>query len=182
MRAIGAAFRTLFFIALVGGITSAVAAAVARNRMFSRGEPADDELDLVAIYDSLDFQSHAPTLRRARVTTWYGGGTVDLRGATLDPAGATLTIRALFGGLRLIVPQAWRLEQKTVAVFGGIGDARPTASVGPEGPALTIDGFAVFGGVAIVSDSPDLDREDEISEPIGESLTEQLGELAATPA
>ena len=61
--------------------------------MTSKGEPADDELDLVAIYEPRNFASTAPALRRASYTAWYGGGTLDLRGATLDPAGALLTVR-----------------------------------------------------------------------------------------
>jgi len=42
------------------------------------------------------------------------GGTLDLRDATLDPAGATLRASALFGGGNLIVPEG-------VAMFGGWG-------------------------------------------------------------
>ena len=99
----------------------------------------------------------AGALKQATITTWYGGGSVDLRNATLDPSGANLTIRALFGGLRLVIPETWRVDLRAKAVFGGITDIRDTASVGPEGPTLTIEGFAVFGGVAIVSEAPDLE-------------------------
>ena len=174
MRPIRDALRTLFVVAILGGITSAIAAAIARGRMVSHGEPADDEVDLVAIYNSLDFQSHASSLHEAAVTTWYGGGTVDLRDATLDPDGATLTIHALFGGLRLIVPETWRVELRTRSFAGGIADSRDASRIAPEGPVLTVTGFAIFGGVAIVSDAIDLGREDEIQAP--------NVELAATPA
>jgi hypothetical protein len=125
--------------------------------LLSKGEPDDNELDLVAIYEGLDLSSRAPALRRASYTAWYGGGTLDLRGATLDPAGATLTVRALFGGFRLVVPATWRVELATVGVFGGIGDARDRDGIDAGGPILRIEGFAVFGGVGIVSDAPDLD-------------------------
>jgi hypothetical protein len=174
MRAIGTAFRNLIALTLLGGIASAVAAAYAKGRMLSTGAPADDEVDLVAIYTGLDFQSTAPALRQATVTTWYGGTTLDLRGATLDPAGATLNVRAIFGGARLVIPEAWPVELRTMAIAGGVGDVRDASRVDPSSPTLTIAGFAIFGGVGIVSDAPDLDREDEIEEPVFEPV--------ATPA
>jgi hypothetical protein len=157
MRPISTLLRTLVVFSLVAGIGSAIAAHVAKGRMTSRGEPADDELDLVAIYEARDLTSTAPALRRASVTAWYGGGTLDLRGATLDPAGASLTVRALFGGFRLVVPATWRVELDTVGVFGGIGDARNRELIDAYGPIVRISGFAVFGGVGIVSEAPDLD-------------------------
>jgi len=177
MRPIRDAIRTLIVAVILGGITSAVAAAIARGRMFSHGEPADDEVELVAIYDSLNFESRAPALRQASVTVWYGGGTVDLRDAHLDPDGATIVIRALFGGLRLVVPETWQVELHTRAFAGGIGDARDTERIDPSSPVLTITGFAVFGGVAVLSEAPDLDREDDILEP-----AESVSELAGAPA
>ncbi|MCI0583120.1 MAG: hypothetical protein L0227_09565, partial [Chloroflexi bacterium] len=76
-----------------------------------------------------------------------------------DPAGATLTVRALFGGFRLVIPATWRVELATVGIFGGIGDARDRDRIDVDGPVLRIEGFAVFGGVGIVSEAPDLDDE-----------------------
>lgn len=174
MRVIGTALRNIFVLTLLGGIASAIAAAFARDRLLPRGTPADDDVELVAIYTGLDFQSKATHFRHATVTAWYGGTTLDLRGATLDPAGATLTVRAAFGGIRLVLPATWPIELRTLAIAGGVGDARDADRFDEASPKLTIDGFAVFGGVGIVSDAPDLDREDEILEP--------APELVATPA
>lgn len=156
MRVIGGLLRTFIVLTILGAIASAVGAFYAKGRLTSRGEPDDDELDLVAIYESLDLSSRAPALRRASYTAWYGGGTLDLRGATLDPGGATLTVRALFGGFRLVVPASWRVELATVGILGGIGDARGRDGIEVDGPVLRIEGFAVFGGVGIVSEAPDL--------------------------
>jgi len=164
MRLIGGLLRTFILLTITGAIASAVAAFYAKGRLTSKGEPNDDELDLVAIYEGLDASSTAPALRRASYTAWYGGGTLDLRGATLDPAGATLTVRAVFGGFRLVIPATWRIELATVGVFGGIGDGRDRDRIDVDGPLLRIEGFAVFGGVGIVSDAPDLD-DDVIESP-----------------
>src|SRR3989304_407831 len=95
-----ALLRTFFVLTLIVSIASALAAIVARGRMTSHGGPADDERDLVAIFEGMELASTAPALRRASVTAWYGGGSLDLRDATLDPAGAEIAARAVFGGLR----------------------------------------------------------------------------------
>lgn len=161
MRLIGGLFRTFITLTVLGSIGSAIGAFYAKGRLTSKGEPGDDELDLVAIYEALDLRSHAPAFRRGSYTAWYGGGTLDLRGATLDPAGATLTIRAVFGGIRLVLPATWRVEVATLGIMGGIGDGRKKDLVDESGPVLRIEGFAVFGGVGIVSEAPDLDKETE---------------------
>jgi hypothetical protein len=162
MRTIGSLIREFLGFAFVAAIGSAIAAYVAKGRLTSSGDPADDELDLVAIYEGLDLASTAPALRRASYTAWYGGGTLDLRGATLDPAGATLTVRAIFGGFRLVLPPTWPVELRMIGVFGGIGDARDREQVEPAGPRLTIEGFALFGGVGIVSEAPDMEPSLEV--------------------
>ncbi|HSO30016.1 MAG TPA: hypothetical protein VLS28_08925 [Candidatus Sulfomarinibacteraceae bacterium] len=154
MRLISILLRSVLVASIVAGLAAAIAALIAKGRMVSSGGPEDDELDLVAIYDGMEFASRAPALRRAAVTAWYGGGTLDLREATLDPAGAVLTVRAIFGGFELVIPETWRVELRARGIFGGIGDARKLDRIEPTGPLLTIEGFAVFGGVGIVSRAP----------------------------
>src|SRR3989304_2897439 len=123
-----ALLRTFFVLTLIVSIASALAAIVARGRMTSHGGPADDELDLVAIFEGMELAS------------------------------AEMAARAVFGGFRLVVPPTWRVETHGIGIFGGFGDARNRELVDPEGPLLTIRGLALFGGVGIVSEAPDLDR------------------------
>lgn len=156
MRTIRTLLTLFFGLFLVAGIASAIGAAVLKGRLLSRGEEADDEIDLVTIYEGRDFTSTATAFRGGSVLAWYGGGTVDLRGATLDPSGASLELKAIFGGIRLVVPETWRVEPEMVGIFGGTGDARDLDRVSPDGPTLHLTGFAVFGGAGIVSEAPDL--------------------------
>lgn len=158
MRPFTALLLGVLVIGFVASIASALAALIARGRMTSKGGASDDELDLVAIYEGLDLASTASALRRASVTAWYGGGTLDLRGATLDPAGALLHVRAVFGGFRLVVPATWLVELHGRGIFGGFGDGRKVDLLDPSGPVLTIDGLAIFGGVGVVSEAPDREQ------------------------
>ncbi len=180
MRAIRALLTLFFGLFLVGGIASAIAAAYARGRIESRGDEGDDEFDIAAIYAGRDFTSNARSLRRGSVLSWYGGGTVDLRGATLDPSGATLTAHSIFGGIRLVVPETWRVERDTIGVFGGVGDSRNPERVDDALPVLRLEGWSVFGGVGIVAEAPDLDEkaaakaEADAASEAAASVTEEM--------
>lgn len=159
MRVVRTFFGLFIGLTILTAIASAISAAVLKRRLPSQGEESDDEIALVTIYTGRDFTSRAKAFRGGSVLTWYGGGTVDLRCATLDPAGARLTVRAIFGGLRLVVPETWKVEQRAIAIAGGISDTRDEDAVVDEGPSLVLDGFALFGGVGIFSDAPDLDTD-----------------------
>ncbi len=134
-------------------VMGAVIYAKLKGRKAVDQDPAADEVDLVATFGPLEFKSAAGAFRGGSVTTWFGGGTVDLRGATLDPAGATLRVNALFGGGSLVVPEDWRVETKLVGI-GGAGDSRPDGNRDEGAPVLRLEGTAVFGGWGISSEPP----------------------------
>jgi hypothetical protein len=161
MRQISVLLRTFLLVGFLAGLASAIAAAATKRRLSADGdatppEPTDNELAVVAIFDGVDMTSTAPALRRASVTAWYGGGRLDLRDATLDPTGAILDVKAIFGGYQVIVPGTWRVELHGKGVFGGFGDARDQEGVDAEGPILTVNGLAIFGGIGITSEAPDM--------------------------
>jgi predicted membrane protein len=152
MRTIRSILGLTIGFVIVSSIISAVVAAVAKRHMLSSGMESDNEFDLVTIFDGTDFASTAPAFRRGSVLTWYGGGQIDLRGATLDPAGAELNVRALFGGVQIIVPEMWRVEQRMVAFLGGVSDSREKIEAHETGPVLRLDGWAAFGGIDVSSE------------------------------
>jgi hypothetical protein len=132
------------------------AAAFVKRAVRSRGDEESDELALVAVFDGIDLTSRATSFRGGSVLAWYGGISLDLREATLAP-GAHLTVHTLFGGVAIRVPPEWRLESSLQALAGG-ADVRPGAE-SPEAPTLTIDGRALFGGIAVGARTPADDEE-----------------------
>lgn len=144
---------SLLFLAWFGFVLFQVANAVRRKAEVPVEPPAPDadDFELVTVFDELDFRSTAHALRHATVETRFGGGILDLREATLDPAGATLEVTSIFGGGQLIVPETWRVTT-AVKGIGGIGDARPTRDLPADAPHLTIEGLAMFGGWGISSE------------------------------
>lgn len=135
-------------------IGSAIAARMMKERVVPIDDPSADAVALAAIFGPLDFKSTATAFRGGTVECWYGGGVIDLRGATLAPDGAHLELRAVFGGAQIVVPDDWRVTTRVLGI-GGAGDARPAADRGPDAPHLTIEGIAIFGGAGITSSIPE---------------------------
>ena len=144
------------FIGMVGaGLASAAAAAVLKRRLPDRARPEDDELDLVAIFDGRRLRSSSTAFRGGRILCWYAGTDVDLRGATLDPAGAELLVWIVFGGTRVRVPEHWRVRMHGVAIFGGAGSMAQAPDDADPGPVLNVRCRTVFGGFGIMPEPDD---------------------------
>ncbi|WP_037311108.1 LiaF transmembrane domain-containing protein [Amycolatopsis orientalis] len=93
-------------------------------------------------------------LRHTDVSAIFGGSTLDLRQARIDP-GATVDAFALFGGVKVLVPPGWRIELGGLPFMGGLEDKTNGSGKTPEdAPVLTVNGTAIFGGVE-VTNTPD---------------------------
>jgi predicted membrane protein len=77
----------------------------------------------------------------------FGGVTIDLRNAQLDPEGARLDVTALLGGVEILVPKGWRVTTSGTPILGGIDNK--TAGEAAEGPELRIDALTILGGTDI---------------------------------
>jgi hypothetical protein len=150
-RAVGLFFGAMTATMFVG----AIAAISMRGKLAPTAttDPDADEIVAVSIFAPLAFKSTAKSFRGGTLDCWYGGGVLDLREATLDPVGAHLRIRGVFGGGQILVPETWRVET-SVRGLGGMTDGRPTAERPADAPALTIDATVVFGGFAVLSEMP----------------------------
>lgn len=141
----------LFSLLLLGWFAF-VLGAVAYAKLFGREpvqqEPDADEVDLVATFGPLEYKGVSKSFRGGALTTWFGGGGVDLGEAALAPGGATLRVQALFGGGNLVVPEDWRVETRVIGI-GGVGDSRPGGNPAPGAPTLRLEGYAIFGGWGI---------------------------------
>ncbi len=139
--------RALALVTLGAFAGFAAAAATVKRALPSRGDEESDEVALVAIYDGIELESRATAFRGGSMLAWFGGIAVDLRQATLAD-GARLSVHAFFGGVAVRVPPGWRLESSMQAVGGGV-DVRAPEAEDAAGPTLTLEGFALFGGIAV---------------------------------
>ena len=139
--------RTLLAFNLGAWAGMYAAAAFVRRALPSRGDEESDELSLVAVFDGIDLKSRAKGFRGGSMLAWFGGIQVDFREAELAP-GARLTTHTLFGGIALQTPPGWRVESNAKVLAGGV-DIRTPAQDDPDAPVLTLDGLAIFGGIAV---------------------------------
>jgi hypothetical protein len=146
-------------LVLLGVVTGfAAAAAIARRAVPSRGDAQSDEVALVAIFDGIELKSTAGGFRGGSMLAWFGGVAVDLREATLAPD-AHLTVHALFGGIALRVPPGWKVESSAKSIMGGVAVQVPSVDA-EDPPTLTLDGYALFGGIAVGARPADDDAGD----------------------
>lgn len=139
--------RTLLLVELGAWLGAMASAAFVKRALPSRGDEESDEVSLIAIFDGIDLKSRAKAFRGGSMFSWYGGISVDLREAELAP-GAHLKLHTLFGGIAIRVPAGWRVESNVNVLAGGV-DVRAAEDGGPDAPTLTLEGMALFGGIAV---------------------------------
>lgn len=150
MNVIGRILAVLMGGFVLTSISAAIAARVMKQRIVRVDAPDANEVTLAAIFEPINFRSKANAFRGGTVDLWYGGGVVDLRDAFLDPNGARLEVRAVFGGAQIVVPETWRVTTNVVGL-GGIGDGRSKVERPVTAPLLVIEGLAIMGGLGISS-------------------------------
>ena len=155
LRGVIRGFSFVFIASTLFGMGSVAVAAVTKRRITTTDDPTSNEPTAASVFAGERFESHAPALRGGRVITWFGGHDVDLRGAMLDPAGATLDLRTMYGGTQVIVPEGWRVESHVRSIFGGTQVDIGEASIPADAPLLELRGFSIFGGVRVTT-SPDV--------------------------
>ena len=149
------AVKRIIGLGIVGmGAGMVAAAATAMNvkrSLVPTTDPSADEIVAVAIFEPLEFHSTSRNFRGGRLECWYGGGVLDLRDATLAPEGATLQVRAVFGGGQILVPADWKVVS-TVRGMGGLQDIRDAKGYAADAPELVIEGVLIAAGFAVQSE------------------------------
>jgi hypothetical protein len=155
---LGRLFRLVIIGWFVGMIAAAFAALSLKRRLSPTLDESADEITAVAIFGPLAFHSTSQAFRGGEVECWYGGGVIDLRDAQLAPEGATLRVRAIFGGGQIVVPPTWKVASR-VTGLGGIQDIRAAQGHAAIDPELLIEGTLVAGGFAVSSEVAEEEQE-----------------------
>jgi hypothetical protein len=136
--------RALLLVLIAGVVGQVVA------RRLNDGDENSDAFRLAAVVGGKELASRATALRSASALAVMGGVEIDLREAILDPAGATLDVTAIMGGVEVTVPPGWVVDLTTHGLLGGV-DTRLTEPDGQsEGaPTLRVTASAWLGGVEI---------------------------------
>lgn len=112
--------------------------------------PDDDEFKIAGFLGGRAVVSHATSLRQATAQAMLGGIDLDLRNASLDPAGAHLTLKVTVGGMRVALPPTWKVYVAQEVVGGAVEvDVPDPEDLAQDAPVLTIAAVARSGGIVI---------------------------------
>ena len=140
-------------VVLLVGSLGAAGQVLARRRTV--GDATSDEFVLAVYFGGAERASTAGSLRRGVVRVCCGGVDLDLRGAVLDPGGATLELSPLWGGVNVRVPRTWRVIVDDRSTLGGVdAHVTPHAELPDDAPVLRVAASARLGGVALKAADP----------------------------
>ncbi|MHB9129473.1 MAG: LiaF transmembrane domain-containing protein [Armatimonadota bacterium] len=93
----------------------------------------------------------SPHFKGGSASAVLAGCVIDLRDAALDPAGATLDLAVTLAGIKVYVPESWRVISVGGPVLGGCENRTrgPIAAAGA--PVLTVNCGGILGGIEIDS-------------------------------
>ncbi len=113
----------------------------------------EDIIDEVAVFGGAEKTIMSQSFKGGKILAIFGGSTFNLSRAKLAPGKNYIEVLAIFGGMKLIVPEDWNVKISALSVFGGFTDKHrinPYNGNNPESE-LVIKGTVVFGGGEIRS-------------------------------
>lgn len=105
-----------------------------------------------AIFGSVKRRIETPDFNGGEATSIFGNVELDLRRALISNPERTVTVdmTAIFGGVKMRVPETWRLSVQGVGILGAFEDKTITANMaGFDAPVLVVTGLSIFGAVEI---------------------------------
>ena len=89
--------------------------------------------------------------RRVNAFAFWGGCTIDFRGAELVEPEVRVTAVAMMGGIDIIVPEGVAVEVSGVPIMGGVARKVRDVPILPGTPVIKVQAVAFWGGVTVRS-------------------------------
>ncbi len=115
------------------------------------GDVDEDYIDDSSIFGGSEKSVSSKNFKGGKVTSIFGGSTINFSDAKMAEEGAIIDVFCLFGGNELIVPSDWTVVNESFVIFGGFSDRRSRSVTEKNDPKkiLKIKGSIVFGGSEI---------------------------------
>ncbi len=122
------------------------------GRVHDYGTLSTDFIDELNVFGGGDKTINSDNFQGGKITSVFGGSSIDLLNAKLAPGNNVIDMFAVFGGSKLIVPSDWDVKLDVIAIFGGFSDKRRNMTTNSnKDRRLIIKGIAIFGGGEIKS-------------------------------
>jgi len=112
---------------------------------------ADNVLNDVAVLGGIKRKLETGNFQGGLIVSVFGGVEIDLRRSqiTAPERTAAIEIRAVFAGVKLRIPESWKVNIAGASVFGAYEDKTIPPNTGPNSPTLMITGHSVFASVEL---------------------------------
>ncbi|MCX8074738.1 MAG: cell wall-active antibiotics response protein [Clostridia bacterium] len=101
-----------------------------------------------AIFSGQEVNFPAEKFEGANINATFGGVDLNLKNAIID-SDIVIEASAIFGGIKILVPQNVRVKVSSTPVFGGVSNkVNPVA--GENMPTIYVNSTCMFGGVEII--------------------------------
>ncbi len=115
------------------------------------GFDSNDDFKITSVFSGVKRNIISKNFKRGQVTSVFGGAEIDMSQA--DMMGPSIIkVEVAFGGVSIVVPSNWSVQNDIQGVFHGVEDKRynATATIDPN-KVLVLKGSCAFGGVEIKS-------------------------------
>jgi hypothetical protein len=142
-------------IAAVHADLPALASAPRMSVAVARASDVRPEASLYAVLGGITRSGAWAVPKHVSIDTVLGGAQLDLREAQFGPGVTEIKVRALLGGVQIIVPPGLAVQTEGSSILGGFDHVgRSPAHPDPDAPLLRIEGVAILGGVAVETRLP----------------------------
>lgn len=114
------------------------------------GSDTDNYVTMSAVMSGNNRHCISQDFRGGNLSAVMGGCDLDLRGAYIKESPATISVFALMGGIKIMVPMNWTVIVQGTPILGGMDDKTRPAQ-GTDQKELIITGEVVMGGVEITN-------------------------------
>jgi predicted membrane protein len=141
--------KVLLFI--IGAAIAVRVSGLVISKRLDEGSEVSDEFRRVVFLNGIDFRSRAGGLRNVQLQVMFGGAKLDLREATIGPAGARMQAQNTMGGLLVIVRDDWAVSVDDELIGGGDSqvEVTPIDELPADAPRLHIDVTTKYGGTVV---------------------------------
>ena len=105
---------------------------------------------LVAFMSGIERSRRWRLAPKTTVIAVMGGAHLDLRGAEIEGASASISCISIMGGIDIVVPEGIDVEVSGFGLMGGVADQVKGPAL-PGAPALRIHAIAFMGGISVRS-------------------------------
>ncbi|MBC7886331.1 MAG: cell wall-active antibiotics response protein [Ferruginibacter sp.] len=113
---------------------------------------SSDYLLVRSVFSGVNRNIVSKNFQGGQITSVFGGAEIDLSQADITGQ-VIIKLEIAFGGVKLVVPPHWTVQNEIDGIFHGVDDKRnfnPSATIKPD-KVLILKGSAVFGGIEIRS-------------------------------